>query len=117
MNSTLQYISNTPADTAYTLFLTAPAGVDILVPAMYVANQDGSNAAAASIAIAPTGTTGTAAYDIVKADSVAAGVSETMLVGANLVVPAGYALWVKSSGAADLTFTAVVKKASAGHVL
>jgi hypothetical protein len=64
------------------------------------------------VALCADGVTAAAAYDIIKGDSVAAGVWERMLTGASLIVPDGYKLRVKCASANDLTFTAVVKKTS-----
>lgn len=101
----------TPADTNYNLFVFAD-GFDAHIPELFVTNQDGSNAAVASVALCADGVTAAVGYDIIKADSVAAGVGERMLTGAGLIVPNGYKLRVKCGSANDLTFTAVVKKTS-----
>lgn len=109
-----QTLFSTPvilADTDYTAIVASETGIDKLVTAVFMKNNNGTTKVIA-LAVVPDGDTAGETHEIHQFATLADDATQTL--AQDIVLPAGYSLY--AVGDADITVIAQGKKASAGNL-
>lgn len=99
------------ADTSYTEIVASETGIDKLVTAVFMKNNNGTTKVT-NLAVVPDGATAGETYEIHQFATLADDATHTL--SQQIVLPAGYSLY--ASGDADIEVVAQGKKATAGNL-